>query len=74
MTSLMTPYVVTYRLFLNLFGLSIYQNDGLGEYISEKHVLRHDVTDDVIFEDLFFDWFGQTVHQNHGIEMNFPKK
>ena len=54
----------------------------------KKNVSGHDVTDDVInviydvisaskLENaitlLFFNRFGQSIHQNHGIEMNFPK-
>ena len=53
----------------------------------KKIVLGHDVTDDVInviydvitaskLENtitlLFFNRFGQSIHQNHGIEINFP--
>ena len=75
-------------LFLNRLRPFIYQNDGLDEYFLEKKFSGHDVTDDVInviydvisaskLENaitlLFFNRFGQSIHQNHGIEMNFSK-
>ena len=62
---------------------------GLISTFQKKIVSGHDVTDDVInviydvisaskLENaitlLFFNRFGQSIHQNHGIEMNFPKK
>ena len=58
---------------------------GLISTFQKKIVLGHDVTDDVInviydvitaskLENtitlLFFNRFGQSIHQNHGIEMN----
>ena len=61
---------------------------GLISTFQKKIVLGHDVTDDVInviydvitaskLENtitlLFFNRFGQSIHQNHGIEMKFPK-
>ena len=61
---------------------------GLMSTFQKKIVSGHDVTDDVInviydvisaskLENaitlLFFNRFGQSIHQNHGIEMNFPK-
>ena len=61
---------------------------GLISTFQKKIVSGHDVTDDVInviydvisasklekaITSLFFNRFGQSIHQNHGIEMNFPK-
>ena len=62
---------------------------GLIHTFQKKNVLGHDVTDDVInviyhvikgsklqnlITLLFFNRFGQFIHQNHGIEMKFWKK
>ena len=62
---------------------------GLISTFQKKIVFGHDVTDDVInviydvitaskLENtitlLFFNRFGQLIHQNHGIYMKFPKK
>ena len=62
---------------------------GLISTFQKKIVSGHDVTDDVInviydvisasklemaITSLFFNRFGQSIHQNHGIEMNVWKK
>ena len=61
---------------------------GLISTFQKKIVSGHDVTDDVInviydvisasklekaITSLFFNRFGQSIHQNHSIEMDFPK-
>ena len=61
---------------------------GLVSTFQKKNVLGYDVTDDVInvIDDvisasklensitlLIFNRFGQSIHENHGIEMKFPQ-